>query len=168
MHKYFKQYTYASLSTQFHSYQTIWLKEMAITKEAAGASGWLSQLSTRFRLTSWSHALWVQARHRAHCCQCGACFGSSVLLFFSLSSSLLLCSWSLSQKGINRGTCVAQPVKLPTLAQVMVSRFMSSSPASGSALTALSASPLLTLCLFLSAPPLLALSLSKINIKTFF
>ena len=61
------------------------------------------------------------------------------------------------------GTRLAQSVKLPTSAQVMISRSMSSSPASGSVLTArslepasdsvspsLSASPLLVLCFCLS------------------
>ena len=63
---------------------------------------------------------------------------------------------------------MAQLVKRPTSAQVMISRFVGSSPASGSVLTArslelaeesasfsLSASPLLVLCF--------SLSLSKIN-----
>ena len=58
---------------------------------------------------------------------------------------------------------MAQSVKLPTSAQVMISRSVSSSPASGSVLTAqslepvsdsvspsLSASPLFMLCLSLS------------------
>ena len=40
-----------------------------------------------------------------------------------------------------RGTWVAQSVKHPTLAQVMISRFVSSSPASGSVLTARSLEP---------------------------
>ena len=61
------------------------------------------------------------------------------------------------------GTWVVQSVKCPTLAQVMISRSVGSSPPSGSVLTAqslkpasvsvfpsLSAPPLLTLCLFLS------------------
>ena len=63
-----------------------------------------------------------------------------------------------------RGAWVAQSVKCPTSAQVMISPFVSSSPASGSVLTAWSLesasdsvspslsqlSPLLTLCLCLS------------------
>ena len=62
-----------------------------------------------------------------------------------------------------RGTLVTQLVKCPTLAQVTISQFVSSSPTSGSVLTArslelaldsvspsLSAPPLLTRCLFLS------------------
>ena len=65
---------------------------------------------------------------------------------------------------------MAQSVKRPTSAQVMISRSVGSSPASGSVLTAqslepvsdsvspsLSACPLLTLCISLS------LSLSKVN-----
>ena len=62
-----------------------------------------------------------------------------------------------------RGALVAESVKRPTSARVMISRFVSSSPASGSVLTAwsqepasdsvspsLSAPPLLVLCLFVS------------------
>ena len=62
-----------------------------------------------------------------------------------------------------RGAWVAQSVECPTLAQVIMSRFVDSSPASGSVLTvrnlepasdsvspSLSAPPLLTLCLSLS------------------
>ena len=41
----------------------------------------------------------------------------------------------------NRGAWVAQSVKRPTSAQVMISRFMGSSPASGSVLTAQSLDP---------------------------
>ena len=57
------------------------------------------------------------------------------------------------------GVWVAQSVKHPTLAQVMISQSVSSSPVSGSVLTAqnldsvppsLSAPPLLMLCLSLS------------------
>ena len=60
---------------------------------------------------------------------------------------------------------MAQSVKCLTSAQVMISRFMSSSPAWGSVLTAQSLEPAsdsvppsLSLC-----PPLLVLCLSKIN-----
>ena len=66
---------------------------------------------------------------------------------------------------------MAPPVERPTLAQVMISRFVGSSPISGSVLTArgleaasdsvspsLSARPLLTLCLLLK---------NKKNIKKF-
>ena len=65
-----------------------------------------------------------------------------------------------------------QSLKRPPSAQAMISRFMSSSPASGSVLTAQGLDPALdSLSPSLSVPPLLAfflsltLSLSKINIK---
>ena len=60
------------------------------------------------------------------------------------------------------GAWVAQSVKCPTSAQVMILRFVSSSPTSGSVLTAQSLEPLqiLYLSLSLSAPPLLTLHLS--------
>ena len=65
---------------------------------------------------------------------------------------------------------MARLVKRPTSAQVTISPFMSSSPASGSMLTAQSLEPASeSVSPFPSAPPLLALclslSLSKINIK---
>ena len=56
---------------------------------------------------------------------------------------------------------MAQLVKHPTLTQVMISRFVSSSPASGSVLTAQSLEPALdSVSPSLSAPPLLVLCLS--------
>ena len=59
---------------------------------------------------------------------------------------------------------MAQLVGCPTLAQVMISWFMSSSPTLGSVLTAQSLEPALdSVSPFLSNPPLL--SLSKINNK---
>ena len=61
---------------------------------------------------------------------------------------------------------MAQSVKCPTLAHVMVSEYVSSSPALGSMLTAQSLKPAsASVSSFLSAPLLLALrlSLSKIN-----
>ena len=64
------------------------------------------------------------------------------------------------------GAWVAQLVKPPTLAQVMISRFVGSSPASGSVLTAQSLEPVSdSVSPSLSAPPLfmLCLSVSKIN-----
>ena len=67
-----------------------------------------------------------------------------------------------------RGTWVVQSVEDPTLAQVMISQFMSSSPASGSVLTAQSLEPALdSVSPPVSAPPplrlCLFLSLSKIK-----
>ena len=75
-----------------------------------------------------------------------------VCVSLSLSAPpLLMLTYSLSlKKKINIklkkskeawGTWVAQSVKRPTSAQVMISEFMGSSPASGSALTAPSLDP---------------------------
>ena len=63
---------------------------------------------------------------------------------------------------------VAQSVKHPTLAEIMISQFVSSSTASGSVLTAQSLEPASdSVSPSLSVPPLLtlcvSLSLSKIN-----
>ena len=61
---------------------------------------------------------------------------------------------------------MAQSVKRPTSVQVMISRSVSSSPVSGSVLTAQSLEPALdSVSPSLSAPPMLVqcLSLSKIN-----
>ena len=64
----------------------------------------------------------------------------------------------------NQGTWVAQSVERPTSAQVMISQFVSLSPASGSVLPAQGLEPALnSVSPSLSAPPLLTLSLSKIN-----
>ena len=62
-----------------------------------------------------------------------------------------------------RGAWVAQSVERPTSAQVMISRFVGSSPTSGSVLTAQSLELLWILCLPLSVPPLFVLSLSLKN-----
>ena len=60
-----------------------------------------------------------------------------------------------------RGTWVAQSVKHVTSAQVMISRFVGSSPVSGSVLTAGSLEPALdSVSPSLSVPPLLSLSFS--------
>ena len=57
---------------------------------------------------------------------------------------------------------MAQSVKHPTSAQVVISRFVGSSPASGSVLTARSLEPALdSVSPCLSAPPLLMLCLSQ-------
>ena len=57
---------------------------------------------------------------------------------------------------------MAQHIKYPTSAQVMISRFVGSSPMSGSVLTAQSLEPALDFVSpFLSAPPLLALFLKN-------
>ena len=60
-----------------------------------------------------------------------------------------------------RGAWVAQSVEHPTLTQVMISRFVSSSPTSGSVLMAQSLEPASdSVSPSLSAPPLLTLGLS--------
>ena len=74
------------------------------------------------------------------------------------------CLWGLLCKGLERvtlkitaqlwGAWVAQSVKRPTSAQVMISRFMGLSPASGPGLTTQSLEPALgSVSLSLSAPP---------------
>ena len=62
---------------------------------------------------------------------------------------------------LSRGTWVAQSVKCPTSAQVMISQFVSSSPASDSVLTAQSPEPALdSVSPSLCSSPALTLSLS--------
>ena len=66
----------------------------------------------------------------------------------------------LEKKKYTRGAWVAQSVEHPTSAQVMISRLASSSPRSGSVLTAQSLEPALdSVSPSLSVPPLLALCL---------
>ena len=70
---------------------------------------------------------------------------------------------SIEKEGL-WGTWMAQPVKRLTLVQVMISRFVSSSPESGSVLTSQSLEPASDpVSPSLSAPPLLMLCLSIIN-----
>ena len=67
-------------------------------------------------------------------------------------------------KSYNRGAWGAQLVKHPTLAQVMISRFVGSSPTPGFVLTAQSLEPVSdSVSPSLSAPPLLVLLLSLKN-----
>ena len=62
------------------------------------------------------------------------------------------------------GAWVAQSARRPTSAQVMISQSVSSSPTSGSVLTAQSLEPASdSVSPSLSAPPLLMICLSKIN-----
>ena len=63
-------------------------------------------------------------------------------LFLSLSSFTDF-PWRQHDVEKNRGAWVAQSVKRPTSAQVMISQFVSSSPALGSVLTAQSLEPAL-------------------------
>ena len=76
---------------------------------------------------------------------------------------LLMKNRSLEDQG-SRDAWVAQSVKCPTSAQVMISWFVGLSPASGSVLTAQSLEPASdSVSPSLSTPPLLILCLSKIN-----
>ena len=66
-------------------------------EDVVGAPGWLSRLSVRLRLRSWSRGLWVQAPHRALCWQLRAwillqilCLPLSLTLLHSSSVSLCL------------------------------------------------------------------------------
>ena len=78
-------------------------------------------------------------------------------LSFTFQSCLCLCL-----KCVSRDAWVAQSVKNPASAQVMVSQFVSSSTTSGSALTVWSLLEILSLSPSLSVPPPLMLSI-KIN-----
>ena len=76
----------------------------------------------------------------------------------SLSLSLFIVS------GLFKGAWVSQLVKCPTLAQVMIPRFLDLSSTSGSVLTAQSLEPASdSVSSSLFAPPPLVLCLSKIN-----
>ena len=88
----------------------------------------------------------------------------------SSSRAAIVKMWSPNQQRLGTGTWVAQSVERPTSAQVTISQFMSSSPASGSVLTAQSLEPAsdfvsLSLPLPCSCALSLNLSLNKINIK---
>ena len=79
----------------------------------------------------------------------------------------LTCGCTIVHKNIeggkNRGAWVAQSVKCLTLARVMISRFVSSSPAPGSVLTARSLEPASdSVSVSLPLPYLLSVSLSQI------
>ena len=85
------------------------------------------------------------------------------ILSLSLSQNKYI---NLKKKKEHRGAWVAYSVKCSTLAQVTISRFVGSSPTSGSVLRAQSLEPALdsvspSLSLSLSAPPLLMLCLSQ-------
>lgn len=60
---------------------------------------------------------------------------------------------------------MAQSVKRPTSAQVMISRSVSSSPASGSVLTAQSLGPVSDSVSPSDLPPSCSVSISKISVK---
>ena len=84
-------------------------------------------------------------------------FPQKEITYFVFPCSLI---FLIKFKRNSRGSWVAQPVKRPTSAQVMISWFVSSSPTSGSVLTTQSLKPALDSCLPLSAPPPLKLYLS--------
>ena len=94
-------------------------------------------------------------------------FGKRIRLLVSAEATCLVNM--IVRRGIRKesgGAWVAQSVGCPTSAQVVVSRFVSLSPASGSVLTARSLEPALdSVSSPLSAPPplVLCLCLSKIN-----
>ena len=71
------------------------------------------------------------------------------------------------KKDHSRGTWVARSVRRPTLAQVMISRFVGSSPASGSVLTAQSLQSAICVTLSLCPSPAHALSLSVSRINKY-
>ena len=133
-----------------------------------GAPGWLSRLSIRLRLRSRAHSSWVQAPRRALCWRLGAWSLLWILSpFLSAPPPLTLyLSSKTKKKKKNWGACVAQLVGRPTSAQVMISQSMSSSPASGSVLTAQSLEPVsdsVSPSLSDLPPFMLSLPVSKIN-----
>ena len=74
---------------------------------------------------------------------------------------ILYVNWNLNRNYNNGGAWVAQSVGHPTSVQVMILRFVISSPASGSVRTAQSLEPALdSVSPSLSAPPLLVLCFS--------
>ena len=75
-------------------WKTVWRLLKTLKIELPGAPGWLSRLSVRLRLRSWSHGLWVRTPHRALCWQLRAW---SLFRILCLPLSLTLpCSCSVS------------------------------------------------------------------------
>ena len=106
---------------------------------------------------------WAQSRPRAT--GLGATLPKTVVLFARSSQSTWTGKTDTHRDTIRNarvgGTWVARSVKQPTSAQVVVSPFVSSSPVSGSVLTAQSLEPASdSVSPSLSAPPLLMLCLS--------
>ena len=64
--------------------------EVRLIKKYYGAPGWLSRLSGRLQLRSWSHSPWVPAPHQALCWQLRAC---TLLWILCLPLSLPLPRW---------------------------------------------------------------------------
>ena len=143
-------------------------------RRLGGSVGWASD--SWFWLKSWSQCCGIEP-HVGLCTECGAC------LRFSLSSCpsprpvhALSVSISKIKKNNNKnkvrlwGAWEAQLVERLTSAQVIVSRCVSSSPASGFVLTARSPEPASdsvspSLSLPLPCSCSVSLSLSKININ---
>ena len=135
-----------------------------------GATGWLSQLSVWLLISA---QVMISLREFKHCIR--LCTDSRELASDSVSPCLsapspLALSVSLSKINIKeerkRGAWVAQSVKWPTSAQVMISWSVSSSPASGSVLTAQNLEPVsdsVSPSLWPSPIHALSLSVSKIN-----
>ena len=71
-----------------------WIKKMWYI----GARGWLSWLSVRLQVRSWSHSSWVQAQHQALCWQLGTWSLFPILSPSLSASNLLVFCLCLSQK----------------------------------------------------------------------
>ena len=101
-----------------------------------------------------------------------ACGRTSVRIHIFWFTSLCLFRWGYRNQNNYWGTWVAQLVKHPTSAQVMISQFVSSSPTSGSVLTAWNLEPASgSVCVSLSVSttiPQLALCLSLKQLIHFF
>ena len=118
--------------------------------EAVGRFGFFQGLSP-----------WVVDGHLAHLSSHGlpsafACILISLLIRTYGLGSQTHFTIITSSKSLPRGSWVAQSVEHPTSAQVMISRLVSSSPASGSVRTAQSLDPAsdsVSPSLSLSAPP---------------
>ena len=121
-----------------------------------GALGWLSQLKHR-----------TSAQVMISQFVGSSPASGSVLTAQGLEPASDSVSLSLSLKNkLKRGTWVAQSVKRLTLAQVVISQFVSSSPASGSVLTAQSLEPAsdsVSPSLSVPSPLMLSFSLSLKN-----
>ena len=71
-------------------------------KDFWGAPGWLSQLSARLRVRSWSHCSWVQAPCWALCWQLGAWRFRFCVSLFLCPSPVCMCHLSVSKINIKK------------------------------------------------------------------
>ena len=96
-----------SLRQQKHSVQ-FWLgflpEKRLLKYLILGAPGWLSRLSVRLRLRSWSHGSWVRAPRRALCWQLGAWSLLRILCPPLSPPHPCLCSVSLCLSKTNKHT----------------------------------------------------------------